>query len=610
MERIKLFENWAFNRKLPEPFAQEIGKRGKKYTTEFECLSRHNHMFKGKRAMLHAATLQGIMHAVNILTGKEKGAFGVQIQNGEVKRCYLEHERAKNGVSETHLLVYEPASGAWNGMVASGSTLTHYPQIGERGASGSELFTMLLFASITPEICYDSECEDGFSQFRQQMEQGYPDMEKAMCVAFILCDNFYRRIENAETLKEHGLAFDESCLQTGNLPLITRAKLKTDEFTVTDTYYGKFEVFQDMRSVKRPTIGEVAGKYKRDHPLTKEEKALVPKLPENYEVSPETLEIVEAVCQTPMRVFMMAGEAGTGKTTSAKMAAQLLGLPYYFFTCGESTDEVDLVSSMIPNMGRKKPETPVIFPSFQDMKMDPATALERVTGTYEEETEEEKAFQKILRALYEQGYQNGQKEKDYVMVESSIVTGCRRPSLIEIQEPSVISKPGTLVKLNGLLDDGAAITLTNGEVVHRNPDTVIILTTNMDYRGCRGFNESVLSRMRMILYAEPLTAEEMVARVQKRVGNADHALLKKMAKAVCAIQKYCRNEMIAGGVCGYREYEDWVWAYLVQKDVCKAALHTVVAKASPNKEEREEIYKTQILTKFQEQIEMSTAQAA
>ena len=29
--------------------------------------------------------------------------------------------------------------------------------------------------------------------------------------------------------------------------------------------------------------------------------------------------------------------------------------------------------------------------------------------------------------------------------------------------------------------------------------------------------------------------------------------------------------MIIGGVCGYREYEDWVWAYLVQKDVRKAA---------------------------------------
>ncbi|WP_178279363.1 hypothetical protein [Clostridium sp. M62/1] len=610
MGRIKLFENWAFNRNLPEPFAQEIGKRGKKYTTEFECLSRHNHMFKGKRATLHAATLQGIMHAVNILTGKENGAFGVQIQNGDVKQCYLEHERAKNGVSETHLLVYEPASGAWNGMVASGSTLTHYPQIGERGASGSELFTMLLFASITPEIRYDSECEDGFSQFRQQMEQGYPDMEKAMCAAFILCDNFYRRIENAETLKGQGLVFDGGCLQAGNLPFITTAKLKNGEYALTKTYYGNFCVFQEKRIKERPTIRDIAGKYKRNHPLTKAEEALVPALPENYEVSQETLEIVEAVCQTPMRVFMMAGEAGTGKTTSAKIAAQLLGLPYYFFTCGEATDEVDLVSSMIPNTGRREPAVPAVFPSFQDMKMDPATALERVTGIYEEETKEEEAFQRILKTLYEQGYQCGQKEKDYVLVESSIVTGCRRPSLIEIQEPSVISKPGTLVKLNGLLDDGAAITLTNGEIVHRNPDTVIILTTNMDYRGCKGFNESVLSRMRMILYSEPLTPEEMVARVQKRVGNANQALLEKMAKTVCEIQKYCHNEMIAGGVCGYREYEDWVWAYLIQKDVCKAALHTVIAKASPNKEEREEIYKTQILTKFQEKNETPVVQAA
>ena len=68
--------------------------------------------------------------------------------------------------------------------------------------------------------------------------------------------------------------------------------------------------------------------------------------------------------------------------------------------------------------------------------------------------------------------------------------------------------------------------------------------------------------------------------------------------------------MIAGGVCGYREYEDWVWAYLIQKDVCKASLHTVIAKASPNKEEREEIYKTQILTKFQEKNETPVVQAA
>ena len=38
--------------------------------------------------------------------------------------------------------------------------------------------------------------------------------------------------------------------------------------------------------------------------------------------------------------------------------------------------------------------------------------------------------------------------------------------------------------------------------------------------------------------------------------------------------------MITGGVCGYREYEDWVWAYLIQKDILKAAKCTLVRESS------------------------------
>ena len=78
----------------------------------------------------------------------------------------------------------------------------------------------------------------------------------------------------------------------------------------------------------------------------------------------DVVKITEAVCKTPMRVFMMAGESGTGKTTSAKMVAQLLGLPYYSFTCGEATDEVDLVSSMIPNTGNQDAPVKAVMPGF------------------------------------------------------------------------------------------------------------------------------------------------------------------------------------------------------------------------------------------------------
>ena len=92
----------------------------------------------------------------------------------------------------------------------------------------------------------------------------------------------------------------------------------------------------------------------------------------------------------------------------------------------------------------------------------------------------------------------------------------------------------------------------------------------------------------------------MVARVKKKVKFDDETFLKKMADIVCEVQKHCNTEMITGGVCGYREYEDWVWAYLIQKDILKAAKCTLVAKAAPEPEEKEEIYKKLVIPAFTE----------
>ena len=39
------------------------------------------------------------------------------------------------------------------------------------------------------------------------------------------------------------------------------------------------------------------------------------------------------------------------------------------------------------------------------------------------------------------------------------------------------------------------ITLPAGEVIRRPPDTVVVITTNISYEGCRGMNQSVLDRM-------------------------------------------------------------------------------------------------------------------
>ena len=48
-------------------------------------------------------------------------------------------------------------------------------------------------------------------------------------------------------------------------------------------------------------------------------KRRIPSLPEDYLVSKEAEEILQMVDKTPARLFMMTGDAGTGKTTDVSM---------------------------------------------------------------------------------------------------------------------------------------------------------------------------------------------------------------------------------------------------------------------------------------------------
>lgn len=293
------------------------------------------------------------------------------------------------------------------------------------------------------------------------------------------------------------------------------------------------------------------------------------------------------------RLFMMTGEAGTGKTTDARMIAQVLNLPYYVFTCGPGTDELDLLASTMPNMGKEE-EKELTLPDLEDLQMDPASALSVLSGTYEDGIDEKTAFQRILNLVYEKGYEKAKSEKDFVLKESEIIKACRRPSVIEIQEPAMIEKPGTLTRLNSLFDDGAVTDLVNGEKIRRNPDTVVIMTTNLNYVGCGNFNQSVLSRMSLIQPKPELTVEEMMQRAMARTGFANEKLMRFMADTIQKIHDYLIQEDILDGVCGYRELESWVLTYLALKDLERAARIAVVSKASVDIEEQEQIMKIYI----------------
>lgn len=232
---------------------------------------------------------------------------------------------------------------------------------------------------------------------------------------------------------------------------------------------------------------------------------------------------------------------------------------------------------------------------LEDILMDPASAVAELTGMYPENMESETAFREILEEIYQRGYNRAKGEKDFTKKESTIIQACRMPSVIEIQEVSMIEKQGTLTRLNALFDDCAKTDLLNGEIIERHPDTVVILTTNLDYVGCQMFNESVLSRMNLIQHRKGMSAKDMAKRAVERTGCREFEMVHGMAQVVANIHKYLTKKQVEGGVCGYRELENWVWCYLASGDIVNASYHTVVSKASPYPEEREEILNTYIL---------------
>lgn len=257
------------------------------------------------------------------------------------------------------------------------------------------------------------------------------------------------------------------------------------------------------------------------------------------------------------------------------------------------TDELELLASTVPNMGTKKRMLPQL-PDFQDLQMDPASALYVLSGIYEDGISEGEAFHKLLSLAFEKGYESARKEKDFFLKESEIIKACRRPSVLEIQEPSMIEKPGTLTRLNSLFDDGAVTDLINGEKIRRDPNTIIIMTTNLDYVGCGNFNQSVLSRMSLIQPKQELTEEEMKQRITARTGYADENVLRFMISVVKKIHAYLKEEDLQDGVCGYRELENWVLTFRAIKDIRRAAQIAVLSKAAMDPEEQEHLMKTYI----------------
>ena len=296
----------------------------------------------------------------------------------------------------------------------------------------------------------------------------------------------------------------------------------------------------------------------------------------------------------PIRNILLRGEAGTGKTETAKDIALGLGLPYVFVTCSSDTEIYDLLGQMIPN---KPNETPMSIDEYQnaygdldlnalptatDISNDPEMAYKAITGKKKRDATEADCLAAIIQRAAAGGADSGANGFHYV--ESPLIQAIRNGWVCEIQEPTVIAKPGVLVGLNGLLDSTSAVNLPTGETIRRHPDAVIIATTNISYEGCRDMNQSVLSRFQIKMDIHAPEDTILAERLRSMTGCPKSVRVPQILKAYHAVLNTLKTLYLTDGSVDLRTLADWISSYMITGSYMESAEMTIIPSATADEE--------------------------
>lgn len=601
-----------YSRSLPVPFDTMTNKKVKVAS-----------MYGAKTESTLCGSVIKAVHAMcRCMNGTGEGAVG-QIDTNKSVAEY----KSSVGPDAYHLVVFDAASGSALASVYDKNT----ELIEQYVAHPSQRDGAAIFFALMPFLMSDVEFDETFQEYYDQFIAGYPDMAKATESMAILCDNAYRRIKDDTCPAHINITVDKS----GNLMRVSQGQLDSGSFVPTSVTAGEFTIFAKTGPAVIKKAGVVVehtdfvGKYPLTpgRTLSALELSLIPKLPEWYIIPPEVVDICKHAQKTTgrpmqMRNFLLRGPAGTGKTMGAKAIAAGLGLPYMKYTCSANTEifdftgmifpETDAVSTGSSELDREREILKSMggisyanvaklmrLPDLDDMDYDPAgvyqalTGVENLAATVQDcmSVVLEKVTEKV-QALSKRAENRQSSGQNYTYVETDFVKALKHGYLVEVQEPSTIIQPGVLVGLNSLLEQEGSITLPTGEIIRRHPDTVVIVTTNVSYEGCRQMNQSVVDRMSLVKDIELPEPEVMVQRAMAVTGCADEYLVSQMVQVVNDMADYCRKNSITDGACGMRSLIDWVISAEISGDPYLSAKYTVISKATADEEDREALITT------------------
>lgn len=522
-------------------------------------------------------------------------------------------------------MVYDSNTGSLMASVYDSNmeTFENYT-LNSSGRDGAAVM-MALF----PMLMQDDEFKEIFEAYQDELNAGYPHMDKATDYMALMCDNAYRRIKDDSCVAHIKVNVDKA----GNLMRVSQTHLDSGSFTPTTVLAGEFKIFaqtgpaQIYSATETIDHADFEGQYVLNkRTFTPQETMLIPKLPEWYIIPKEVVNICKHAKATTgksmqMRNFLLRGPAGTGKTMGAKAIAAGLGLPYMKYTCSANTEIFDFVGMIFPDSEDStgsaqldaERETLIQMgginyvnvsklmklPDLDDMDYDPAGVYMALTGVENAAATAQDCMSIVLDRVTEKVQELSKTVKDknssgqtYRYVETDFVKALKHGYVIEIQEPSTIVQPGVLVGLNSLLEQSGSITLPTGEVIQRHPDAVVVVTTNTSYEGCRGMNQSVLDRMSLVRDVELPSPEVMAQRAMSVTGATDEYEVSKMVQVVNDLAEYCRKNSITDGSYGMRSLIDWIISSEITGDVYESALYTIISKATADELDREALIST------------------